>query len=378
MGDAMKKVRTGDALVVPAQAYNAFIDAARDHRQRQHDQPGATPGPAADSAAVVLLRNDSGDDRGRFDVLGIDGPVIAPGNNLNAFQDRVALRGVVPVDPDHRGRFVVLLEPVASGAIGRAWAGGVCIARVACSAPGCPYGHADIADGGTTSLTATPSGAATILWREAGTGTQWAVLRLGPAPPPVFALDPCPDTPGSTRYVTEDLSDHVDQVIRATVDERIGCYTVRMPTPPELEGVQTVAVTDVTAQASCQACGDSLDCTGDCSGQKKVTGTSTGHATQAEAENAAKAAAVANAEAACGNRGVDICSCPAVATFDDPTWSATATVCYLCCCDDGYRRIEVVDFDAPNAITIDPDACEIVVQTRYECVPDRDCSRGCP
>jgi hypothetical protein len=34
MGDHLKKVQSGDPLVVPAATWNAFIDAAEDYRQR--------------------------------------------------------------------------------------------------------------------------------------------------------------------------------------------------------------------------------------------------------------------------------------------------------------------------------------------------------
>jgi len=34
MGDNMKKVRSGDPLVIPAATFNTFIDAARDYLMR--------------------------------------------------------------------------------------------------------------------------------------------------------------------------------------------------------------------------------------------------------------------------------------------------------------------------------------------------------
>ena len=78
MGDALRKVKPGDPLAIPAEAFNAFIDAARDVQsrrlaQRQGAQPAQDPG-----TTVVLVRNDSGADRDRFDVLGIAGPLISP------------------------------------------------------------------------------------------------------------------------------------------------------------------------------------------------------------------------------------------------------------------------------------------------------------
>ena len=36
MGDSLKKVKSGDDLVIPAQTFNTFVDSARDFLARQH------------------------------------------------------------------------------------------------------------------------------------------------------------------------------------------------------------------------------------------------------------------------------------------------------------------------------------------------------
>jgi hypothetical protein len=118
MGDAFKKVRTGDPLVIPAATFNTFIDAARDFRQREM-QGQATVGREFRQTGIVLIRNDSGADRQRFDVLGVQGPLVRPTDNAEVFEDRVTFKGVQP-KRRHTGRFAVLLEPLADGAIGRA------------------------------------------------------------------------------------------------------------------------------------------------------------------------------------------------------------------------------------------------------------------
>ena len=68
MSDALRKVQSGQPLVIPASAYNAFIDAALDFRQRTaHIGQGAQPAFA--QASIVLVRNDSGGDRQLVDTL---------------------------------------------------------------------------------------------------------------------------------------------------------------------------------------------------------------------------------------------------------------------------------------------------------------------
>lgn len=176
MGDALKKTQPGARLRIPAEAYNAFVDAARDYRQRQRDlgQDGAVAEPA--NSGIILVKNASGADRQRFDVLGIQQPIFGPSDNLDTFKNRPALAGVVPT-ADHAGKFVILLEPLKSGLIGRATASGVSIARVDVQDEADRM--ADAAEGQAASLKSGSSGVAQILWKEAGTGVKWAVVRIG-------------------------------------------------------------------------------------------------------------------------------------------------------------------------------------------------------
>ena len=178
MSDAMKKVQSGQPLVIPAGAYNAFIDTALDFRQRTtHLGQGRQPSFA--QASLVLVRNDSGSDLDRFEILGIDAPVIDPEDNEEAFKNRVAVSGVTPVSDTHVGRFVVLAEPVKSGKIGRAFAAGICPVKIDVADESQDCRFAEIAEDLSSNLEVNPSGSAAILWRAGGTGLQWALVRLG-------------------------------------------------------------------------------------------------------------------------------------------------------------------------------------------------------
>jgi len=189
MGDTLKKVSKGDKLRIPAAAYNAFIDTARDFQARQRGI-SSTPQASTRSSGIVLVRNDSGDDLSRYTVLGIDSPIIDPEANLDGFKNRVAVVGVTPSEDDHVGKFVVLLEPLKSGAIGMAYGAGVCPVKIDVPGEDAEYPYADIVDGQTANLEAKHYGAAAILWRAGGTGVQWALVRLGPPMPAfVFPVD---------------------------------------------------------------------------------------------------------------------------------------------------------------------------------------------
>ncbi len=69
----MQKVRAGDPLRIPPGTFNTFIDAARDYQARRLYQ-GQGSQAAARHSGLVLVKNASGADRDRLDILGVDGP----------------------------------------------------------------------------------------------------------------------------------------------------------------------------------------------------------------------------------------------------------------------------------------------------------------
>ncbi|HRQ75596.1 MAG TPA: hypothetical protein PK098_06715, partial [Phycisphaerales bacterium] len=176
MGDSFRKVQRGDPLRIPAEAFNAFIDAARAHRAGQHDVDGASGGDGRWNAGVVLVRNESGQARERFQVLAIDGPMFNPENALEGFKNRVVLKATTPGNDD-ASRFVILLEPLAVNAIGMACVSGVCPVKVDIKDE--KHDFADVRSGQAGHLTSNSGGGgAQMIWKESKTGVRWAVVRL--------------------------------------------------------------------------------------------------------------------------------------------------------------------------------------------------------
>ncbi len=176
MGDVLKKVQPGDTLRIPAATFNTFIDAARDFRSRQQtSHQNAQPGFR--QSGIVLVKNASGSDRGRFNVLGIDSPIFTPTDNEEEFKNKVALSCVTPAAAGHTGKFVILMEPIANNEIGLACVHGVCPVKINITDEDQQY--ADISNGETDKLKSSCTGAAHILWAEPGTGEKWAIVRLG-------------------------------------------------------------------------------------------------------------------------------------------------------------------------------------------------------
>lgn len=189
MGDTLEKVKPGDPLAIPAATFNTFVDSARDYLQRHHDQRGQAT-PTARHNCIIHVRNDSGADRERYEVLGIGSPIFDPASNEEAFKDAPAVSGVTPAKADHAGKFVVHLEPVAAGELALAVAAGAMPACVDVPDEDFPYRMAEVTVASTANLTAVKRGSAAILWREGGTGVQWALVRLGILPEPaVFPVE---------------------------------------------------------------------------------------------------------------------------------------------------------------------------------------------
>lgn len=176
----LEHVQPGQPLKIPAQTWNAVIDVARAHQQRG-PRTGGEPLLTPADANLVLVKNASGADRARFDVLGIDAPIILPGGaggNPEGFAERVALSCIAATEADHADRFVMLIEPLKSGAIGRARITGVCPAKIQIDDEA--HTTAGVKDAGTVLTSGKPG--VTLLWKEAGTGVKWAVVQMQ-APP---------------------------------------------------------------------------------------------------------------------------------------------------------------------------------------------------
>jgi hypothetical protein len=122
MSDPFRKVQAGEPLAIPAETFNTFIDMAIDWEGRQLGQRRES-GAAIGQAGVYPIENASGEDRDCFQILGIDGPLFSPDESLAEFQNRVALKGVVPpsglaTDPGLDGRFSLSCIEMPRGVAG--------------------------------------------------------------------------------------------------------------------------------------------------------------------------------------------------------------------------------------------------------------------
>jgi len=176
-GDALRKVRTGEPLRIPAAAYNAFVDAAIANRANERNAI-ADPGRDPSQRGVVLVRNDSPDDLPAHHALAITGVLVEPGEDdqERTFQGRTPLTAEVATEDSPPLSFVVAAEPIRAGKIGRCVLHGITTARITVQNEADETCELKAEE---TLLASSPLGGVPILWKEEGTGEKWAVIELG-------------------------------------------------------------------------------------------------------------------------------------------------------------------------------------------------------
>ncbi len=169
-----KHVTAGEKFRFGAQTYNELNGLIEKDRLSGLSMQAKTTRGNND---FVLVKNISGSDVGRFGVLGIAGILFDPQTALPAFVSRTVFTGETPTESHQTGRFLICAEPIKSGAIGRAWADGIVTTRIEVLTPS--HNSATVKPDDTTQLISADQGLCYILYKEAGTGTKWAVVRYG-------------------------------------------------------------------------------------------------------------------------------------------------------------------------------------------------------
>ncbi len=153
-----------------------MVDAASDFQRRSLNR-GSSAVPPDTKNGIIIVRNQSGSDRDRFDVLGLSTVIITPTQNAQKFASRWALNAALPA-ATHTGKFAILQEPIKSNAFGLAMIVGVSPVYVTR-----PTGETSEIAGlkvGQTYLEAGLTGAQ-ILWEDSGGTTPHLALVRMPA-----------------------------------------------------------------------------------------------------------------------------------------------------------------------------------------------------
>lgn len=229
MGDTFKKVRDGEKLRIPAKTYNAMVDAAQDFINRKNNVLAETGTQLP--ANMVYIKNDSGSDVDRFNILGIAGSVILPaGSSGNYFFNHIVLLGTTPLLPNHGGgNFAVTAEPIANSSVGRAYVSGVIQVKV--YAPyEVRYGtFADIKHNDATQLQVINSPSTTKVFFRHSTSvsgsnnTYWSLVRLNYSENPIRRAV-CKQAAGVSNQISVNLiRNNVEQTSGAESNVSVTC-----------------------------------------------------------------------------------------------------------------------------------------------------------
>ncbi|GIW81499.1 MAG: hypothetical protein KatS3mg105_3306 [Gemmatales bacterium] len=177
---SLKKRISKQAIRVKARDWNDIVAAAAEAKQKQ--QGFSAPAFQASSRRFFVgkIRNNSGASVDRFQALALRDPIISPTDNLPEFQRQLAFEGYLPDSSDVSAspqRIGVLLLPLESGKIGDAALDGIVPCKVNILSTSDRFATLK-ASSTLLESTSTPT-SAEIVWSEAGTGTKWALVRLG-------------------------------------------------------------------------------------------------------------------------------------------------------------------------------------------------------
>lgn len=164
----IRYAKPGDKPIRSASAFNAMLDAARANRRTDNVDPNVVRVIRDPSVLQVVNNGQYAADLPRFAIVGIDDPVFVPIDNIGAEQtliDQTCMSITWPATDSHRGRFAVLLEPLAIDGVGTAR---LCDTQIAFVDNTVTIGDAvDVVEStrpDENSLVAVDGGSATVLW----------------------------------------------------------------------------------------------------------------------------------------------------------------------------------------------------------------------
>jgi len=215
-----RKAHRGQPFQFPAQLYNKLVETTLREQDRRTNQQ-VNPVPFDTRGAVVWVRNgaeptDPDPDLELGSPVAITGLVIDAGEQASA-QEFVFEVGV-PAAGD-RGRWGVLLDPLAAQGVGRMALAGPVLTRVEIPSGCSTLCFADVQAGEAGHLQVVGAGAGRILWLEEETaGVQRALVHIG-THPAVFPveLDQVGGTAGNATTVCTFTYDILDPVTGETL-----------------------------------------------------------------------------------------------------------------------------------------------------------------
>lgn len=180
--DEFSPVSAGEPLQIGAKWFNAVSAAAKAYARGKTGTGAGGLDADWPGALLVTVRNDSGADRSRGEVLALGASITDASPLIDAAtipyeaQRDPVLKGTTPAGGSSEW-FAILPEPIPTSKFGKAVVAGFAVATV--NVTDATHTHAIATGSDCTKLTSALSGAARIVWRESGTGNKVAIICLG-------------------------------------------------------------------------------------------------------------------------------------------------------------------------------------------------------
>ena len=172
MSDAFARVQPGDPMRIPAEAYNAMLDAAKAHRSRALVQAGSAWTGGQDGVCV-RVKNIGDALIERYDAVHFHF------GNLLREDGEILLVGKKPgtQTTEYDDQWGIAQEPIPDGEIGRMMIAGITPARVTLLSYNHRYVDLRKIDG-VWQLATTERGVGGILWHASDSGQPWRIVLI--------------------------------------------------------------------------------------------------------------------------------------------------------------------------------------------------------
>lgn len=174
----MAKVSAGDPLRISAREWNTLVEVGDAWRSGLLSAVDGGTGVSVPTGLVLPMKNSTGSVIDRFHAAAISGVLFSPTANADTFKNQIG-GGLtaVAMSSSYFGKFCVFQETTANNLIGRAVIHGVTVTQITVNHA--DHDRVDVDTAGGSKLVSQFYGAGQILYKESGTGTKWAVIRIG-------------------------------------------------------------------------------------------------------------------------------------------------------------------------------------------------------
>lgn len=169
-------VKRGDPLAIKASDWNALLGLAGSEKLRQSVQLQSRSTFSGASGVVVPVKNGTGSTVNRYSAMGIGAPLFEHSDNAQTFLNQLAFNGET-ASSSYLGKFAVAQETIPNGKIGSCLIDGLTVAEI--TVGDTTHDRVDVDTAGGSKLVSQYYGAGEILYKEPGTGTKWALIRVG-------------------------------------------------------------------------------------------------------------------------------------------------------------------------------------------------------